>query len=357
MPVRYANQEAERVLQRLKERRNSNQPPALTTGIQGLDNLLGGGLYRGEVTYLVGQTGVGKSYLTLFNTLSAADWCAKAGTDTHIISGYVPSAEDPEIENAVEDKEGKSSVIVYWNLEMPLESVIIRMLCQVAHMYHNVLIDNQNLRNADLGRPGQPLVGKEDSPEFKVQDVGLDAAFETFQKLGSHIVLEFNSHTIPELERLLKYLVIEHDIVLIVIDYFRKIRVPNAINAAEKQAIRSAYLTDISKKYDAPILCIFDITKSAQQKDVITMEAMRDGAAAMFDADNILVLNELNASPNSRHSRLRISIEKQRWGMEGEVDIYLDKATGYIEEERREDINVSQSENGDDTGVLLDSLR
>jgi replicative DNA helicase len=201
----------------------------------------------------------------------------------------------------------------------------------------------------------------EDSTEWKRQYEGLQRAYNDLRKIGKHIAIDCDTRTLNGLRKTLDYLTIEHDVVLVVVDYFRKILVPGSNqNPAEKQARKSESISDIAKNYDTPILCIFDVTKSAQQKDKITMEGMRDGAAAMFDADNILVVNELekNQPPGMVETRLRISVEKQRWGPGGRQDIQMNRATGHViaEGERGDDYEVEVGSGEEDGGDWVDSI-
>jgi len=133
----------------------------------------------------------------------------------------------------------------------------------------------------------------------------------------------------------LSELSIDNDIVLVVIDYFRKIEEYDSDGSiAMAQDARSQQLSDLAKLYDCHVLCIFDVTRMGQHNKRIGLEHMKGGTAAQYDADIVLTLNRHELTNTSdtypREDLLDLTIAKNRFGLSTSLLVGIDRATGHI---------------------------
>jgi len=156
---------------------------------------------------------------------------------------------------------------------------------------------------------------------------------------GPHVFIEFDDRSIPEFCETLDELSADHDIVLVVIDYFRRIdEFQSEGNIALAQEARSTALSDLAKYYDCHVLCIFDITRSGQNAGRVALNHMKGGTAAQYDADVVLTLNEHSGSDPPRekevypsHGMLDMTVAKNRFGTTKTIQLRVDRTIGCFE--------------------------
>jgi len=304
----------ERILARMATDRD---PIGLTTGIPELDTALGEGWNRQQLTYLVGDSGIGKSWLATWSILSGARWLAESGQRP--LSGYViHGGQDQRVQEMIQSKASKTPLIVFWSLEMAEMEVVLRMLAQATKLCTGEDVDTALLR---LGKTGGMSVD------------AVTSATPILREWGKHIYLEFRDRSVDELRQTLAELAVDYDVCLIAIDYFRKLEEYDSDGSiAVAQETRSQQLSDLAKLYDTHVLCIIDVTRVGQVAKRIELSHIRGGAAAQFDADVILILNEHELSNKSdTHERvalLDLEIAKSRFGPNARFLVQIDRATG-----------------------------
>ena len=321
------------VFESLSRRLVEGAVPGLPTGLPCLDDMIGGGWNRQQLSYLVGDSGVGKSWLATFWMLAAADWLA-GPSGQRPSTGYVLTggAEDDAVHRAVLDKETKPPIIVFWSLEMAESPVVIRLLAQVAAGGVGHSIDSGCLMRGNLGAP-------RGTPEWTQRQHEFVALYDLLRThYGKHIFLEFEARSIAEMRGVLDDLAVAHDICLLVVDYFRLIdEVATDGNMTTVQAERSKKLRDIAKEYDCHVLSIFDINREGQKAGQPQTYHMRGGVAAHYDADLVLTLaiaeDEKKNPPANRNLRhLVFQVAKGRFVAQSTLDLQIDLSTGQVEQ-------------------------
>lgn len=325
------------VFQLLTARRNSEQPLGVTTGFEELDELLGGGLPRQRLSYLLGDSGVGKSYIASWMVLEAAGKLAENPEKNRPMSGYMLTGLDEKLQQQVGEKTGKPPVILMWNLEMDAVSVVTRMLAQVAAKDSGVAIDTKLLVKGWVDTD-------EESQEGQIKLAAFRRAHQKmYQTLGNHLVIECDTKNLMDLRAILQELSMTYDVCLVICDYFRFIDDPSSGDGrVERQEQRSAALKRIALEFDCHVMGIFDINREGQRAiqsgSKPTQYDMRDGTAAHYDADYVLALyykpGEKTASGESSEqmqNHLVLEVQKARMASRGSVELHLDPICGKFE--------------------------
>lgn len=313
------------VLERIYRRRESGAPMGLTTGITRLDELLGEGWERQQLTYLVGDSGIGKSWLALWFVMQGAKWLAENAPGRPHSDYFITSDIERHIKERVQNKESKLPLVVFWSLEMAQFMVMIRMVSMATWMLTNKKLDSARLK-----------LGKLDANESLNLVEGYNALHD---KWGQHIFLEFDTPTIYEFQVVLNELAESYDIVLIVVDYFRRIEEFQGDGAAQIQAARSSGLRDMAKLYDCHVMSIFDINRIGQRSKTVQLGHMKDGTAAQYDADNVLIMNDQQGKEEGFYDtvgRIWLQVAKNRFGETGNIELSVDRSVGSFKDVREE---------------------
>jgi replicative DNA helicase len=307
----------------LAQRALMTRPAGLHSGIPSVDKALGGGFVRQQLSYLVGDSGVGKSWLTSWFMLSGAMKLAASPLNVPV-SGYVLSGQDlsDDTKKAVFDKEGKTPIIVFWSLEMAEFPLVARLTSQLAAMHHKDL-DSKLIIQGDLGEPGS------DSRTLIAEILTKD-----IPALKQTIFMEFNATSVAEFRQVLDSLAQMYDIVMVIVDYFRLIdEMAMDGSRVSTQEGRSDKLREIARDYDCHVLSIFDINRQGQMLDQPHRYHMKDGTAANYDADLVITLGVEEGTKQStdimRH--LKFNVEKGRYIGNSVVDLTLNLATGFVD--------------------------
>lgn len=327
-----------KVFKNIQARVASELPIGLSTGLTELDEMLGGGWGRQELTYLVGDSGVGKSWLTLWWILVGAKWLAEH-PDERPMSGYVVlDSEDSTIRQHIQSKEGKLPVIVFWSLEMAELPIVVRLLVQTAKLVTGEDFDSTKLKRGDFGTPTESLLRDVDSQKWQKRAKDLYFAYLTLHtKWAKHIIAEFNTRSIDDFIEILDETARHFDIVMIVVDYFRLIdesRSEGGVVASQEE--RSRQLSAIAKDYDCHVLAIFDINRLGERAKWVGLQHMRGGVAAKYDADTVLILERGNKPDKTIDKypievRLVLKMAKNRFGKQGSIQLHMNLATGHVE--------------------------
>jgi len=319
----------EQVYAELASRMTADEPIGLTTGLPLVDEAIGGGLIRQQLSYLVGDSGVGKSWLASSFVLRGAQALMNDAT-SRPASGYIltGTAVSDTQRQVIADKVDKPPVVVFWSLEMAELPITTRMLAQLAHETADVHIDSGLLLRGDLGED-------KGTPEWEERlQVFRDLYQQVKQGYGKYVFLEFEARDVLALEDTLDELATLYDVVLVVVDYFRLIEETAYDGSmATLQAERSKKLRDLARYYDCHVLSLFDINREGQKAGKVAAVHMRGGVAANYDADLVLVLNREHAEKdeNNSEAHLVLRVGKGRFVQQSRVDLRADLATGYIE--------------------------
>lgn len=310
------------VFNNLIMRLTMTRPIGLTSGIPEVDAAIGGGFVRQQLSYLVGDSGIGKSWLVSWFVLQGAKALAK-NPDTCPVSGYLLTGKnlDDDVKQAVLDKINKPPIIVFWSLEMAELPVTVRLLTQLASEKEGIEIDSAALLQGKF----KEGTGEEAFKKLSTLYV------ETVKELGLSIFLEFSSTSIAQVRNVLDDLVRTYDIVLVVVDYFRLID-EMALDGSRVsiQEGRSGKLREIARDYDCHVLSIFDINREGQKAQQVHKYHMKDGTAANYDADIVITLGLAEGDDGtSKERHLIFTVEKARFSGAAQTHIGLDTSTGY----------------------------
>jgi replicative DNA helicase len=322
------------VYEELARRMTSSQPAGLTTGIPAVDELVGGGWVRQQLSYLVGDSGVGKSWLASSFMLRGAQWLIEH-PDERPATGYVltGTAEQDAVRQAVLDKAGKPPIIVFWSLEMAESPIITRLMAQLGKEMYDLSLDSGRLMRGNLGV-------QQDTPDWDAVMKQLQALYWLLRNdYGKHIFMEFEAHSLSQFRAILNELVVTYDVCLVVVDYFRLIEeIAYDGSMATLQAERSKSLKAVSKEYDCHVLSIFDINREGQKSAGINVNQMKGGTAAQYDADLVMTVAVDNdgvkvsdKSPPPTHKHLVLRVGKGRHVANSYIDLRMTMATGFVE--------------------------
>jgi len=313
------------VFENLQARMTSEMPVGLPTGITQLDDVLGGGWERQELSYLVGDSSVGKSWLASFWILAGAKWLAEHPDERPMSS---------------QEKENKLPVIVFWSLEMAELQVVVRLLTQTAKQVTEKDFDSAKLKRGDLGGPDESITRDLDNNLWRRRAAELCKAYLTlYKKWAHHVIAEFDINRLGDFIELLDEITKNFDIVMVVIDYFRLMQESESegtVVAAQEE--RSRQLITMAKSFDCHVLSIIDINRLGQTtRGGVKLQHIRGGVAAQYDADVIMILEKMispseELEEDSIHAHLMLKIAKQRFGRQGSIELYMNQATGHVEE-------------------------
>jgi len=316
------------VYEELAQRILSDKPMGLTTGVPELDEMIGDGWERQRLTYLVGDSGVGKSYLATSWIIRGAKWLQQ-NPGQRPASGYFLSgeAENDRIKQAIQEKTNKPPVIVFWSLEMDAYSVGLRLVSQVVAELTGQQLDAGKLMRGNLGAP-------RDSPEWEATRQTLGETYKFMrQDFGQHICMEFETKSVKEFRKILDELSQAYDICMIVIDYFRLIaETASDGNMATLQEERSRSLHELKRDYDCHVLAIFDINREGQKSSSPGAQHMRGGVAAHYDADLVLVVQNVDEEETAGPTHhLLLKVAKGRHVAQNSMGLAINLASGYVE--------------------------
>lgn len=322
------------VFKEVEKRADSEQPLGLTTGITELDEMLGGGLIRQELSYLVGDSGVGKSWFVLWILIQAAKYLGE-NPNNRPMTGYMLDDDVPEFDwrRRVANKEGKPPLIVFWSLEMAEFLITSRVLSLLAGTEYGKSISSRELMSGDAMRGSTP---EETEQKRKMLHALRDKLVEVY---GPHIYMEFDAETPDDFKEVLEELSEDYDICMVAIDYFRLIRGISKGTMSEEQSAKSGVLKSIMRGWDCHVMCVFAINREGQ-KSGANISHMHGGVGAQYDADLVFVLTNQTEEDFGGIRRLKLKLEKGRNVPISQIDLALDTATGkveiwYKEEKRR----------------------
>lgn len=327
--MKFADDLTTQVLAELSRRVSSSDPVGLPTGIEELDELLGG-LPRQMLSYLVGDSAVGKSLFASYLLLETAIWLAKRGSGP--ASAYILDTTDQITRRHVHDKERKPPVVVFWSLEMSEAMVATRLLTQATKLSTGITIDSGKLIRGKMeGTPGADLVG------------ALKKGYQVIQEVGHNLVLVFRDQTVADFRATLTELALTHDICLVVIDYFRLIQdvIMESSGAGRQEAVSRDLMT-LAREFDCHVLSIFDINREGQKNRKPRVTDMKWGTAPQYDADIVLLMwidrytkEQLESGADVPIQHVTIEIAKARDAPKGRIDLALEVKCGQFESWKR----------------------
>jgi len=316
------------VYRNLSMRMTTDSPIGLTTGLPELDEMVGGGWGRQQLTYLVGDSGVGKSWMAMAWMLAGARWLASNPEDRPV-SGYILSGAEvsENVRRMVQDKENKPPIIVFWSLEMAETPVTARLMSLLAYDLFNLQLNSGQLLR---GR----LEAERGSAEWDRKVSILKNLYREIKEVyGQRLYIEFDARTISQFRGILDELAKAYDVCLVVVDYFRLIQeVGYDGNQATAQEQRSEKLRSIAKDYDCHLISIFDINRQGQTSKTVEAHHMRWGVAANYDADFVLTVQDVGEEEDiSEEKRLRLKVAKGRYVGPAKLDLMVNVGNGHVE--------------------------
>jgi len=312
---------SETILRELSRRAESKEPIGVPTGIGMIDETLGG-LARQTLSYLVGDSGVGKSWLVTAILLHAAGWLQQQGKGP--ASAYVVGTTDnASYRRRVQSKTNKRSIVVFWSLEMAEAMVVTRMLVQLTKQVTGVSLDS-----------GKLLRGQH------VEE--LDALVQGYQRMkiiGQHIAVVFRDQTVDDFRNTLQELSLKYDVCLVVVDYFRLIQdIVESPTGAGRQEKVSRELMAIAREFDTHVLSIFDLNREGQKSKRPHLYHMKWGTGAHFDGDYIFIMwldedscKRKAAGENLESVQLNLELAKARNAPLAQTRLILETCCGHFE--------------------------
>lgn len=319
------------VYEELARRMTSTQPPGLTTGLPAVDEMVGGGWVRQQLSYLVGDSGVGKSWLASSWMLRGVQWLVEHPNERPM-TGYVLPEGASAVQRAVLDKENKTPIIVFWSLEMAESPVITRFMAQLGKDIYGIALESGKLLRGNIGAtPG--------TPEWDETIVKMRGIYQLLAgQYGKHVYMEFQANTVSQFRQVLDELTAAYDIVFVVVDYFRLIDdIAYDGSMSTLQATKSNKLKEVARDYDCHVLSLFDITRSGQLSSNIDVNQMKGGTAAQYDADLVLTLAENKEdkqaarTQQSPYKHLVLRVGKGRHVANSYIELRMEMSTGYVE--------------------------
>jgi replicative DNA helicase len=314
------------VLKEVGRRANSKEPLGLTTGIKEIDDMLGGGWIRQNLTYIGGDSGVGKTWLVLWFLIQGAKLLGSR-PDMRPMTGYMLDESIPENDwrRHVANKEGKPPIVVFWSLEMAEFLVTARIMSMVASTHHRINISSVDMLSGAVLKDPDPIKQRQNQRLMK------QIYEELVEQYGSSIYMEFDAQTMDEFLAVLRKLSEKYDIVMVIIDYFRHIKGMDAGNTADTQGNKSSMLRYIARSYDCHLVCVMDITR-AGQKGGVQISDLKGGTAAQYDADTVFMVRNITKEEEriGFESCIELDLAKGRNVAQGKIQLSLNLRTGVV---------------------------
>lgn len=252
------------------DRNYLNAEAPLSTGIEGLDKLLGGGLRNGS-NVLGGASAVGKSILALQIAASAA----QRGIPTVYFTAEMPAASCVlrvmSLRSTLGPRSGRFSYGGWWRRRDDLN----KRLAEVGTDGGEVC---ERRRNAILG--SDPIISAHKSYE---RDMGSLAIYETRE--------------VDEVYRVVCDLRNAEIAPFVVVDYLQKLRAPADMERAttvEQVAATSDTLTRIGRVAHIPVLIISSLnrewTRGKGDEDMSLIDSFKNSGDIGYDAETAVVL-------------------------------------------------------------------
>ncbi len=277
-------------IERLDELMKSDSPlTGLATGFRDLDTMTCG-LQKGDLIIVAGRPSMGKTSFAM-----------------------------NLVENAVIDVGNENRPVLVFSMEMPGESLIMRMISSLGR------IDQSRVRKGDLTEDDWARVM---------------GAFHILE--GRSLFIDDTAGLSPmELRAAARRVAREHgQLGMIMIDYLQLMQVPgNSENRATEISEISRSLKALAKELEVPIVVLSQLNRSLEQRPNKrpVMSDLRESGAIEQDADLIMFIYRdevYNKEDEAVKGQAEIIIGKQRNGPIGTVDlVFLDKYTRFEDRE------------------------
>lgn len=247
----------------------------VSTGLSDFDFALGGGLWPGEVTYLAGSPGTGKTALAI------------------------------QIARTVEQARG---TVLFFSLEMPKRQLAARLLSQEAK------VDGNRIRMCRLtGEEMQRVV----------------QAGEAISR-GNLLIEDSSGVSIGDVARHARRTKRRKGLMLVVVDYVQLLRATVRNESREREVNEiSKDIKRLARDLDVPLLGLCSLNRgsgstvgrNADRRP--TMHQLRESGALESDADNVILLyrDDLINPQSEKPGQCDAIIGKQRNGMTGDVTL------------------------------------
>ena len=326
MPI--VSEVLDNVMDRVFERSKRQQPLGLTSGFPELDRVIGEGWARQELTYLVGDSGVGKSWLATWFMVNGAHFLFEKPDQRPLPSVSLTAEQNAEHNT-------RRPIIVFWSMEMGQMPVIVRIVSLAVRLATGVSFNSADLRMGEIGC-------KEGDANFEERSAVFRRGYGILKNWGKHMCLDFDDRSVEDFAVTLERLSVENDIVMVIIDYFRRISEFDSDGSmAMAQEVRSMQLAELAKEFDTHVFCIFDVTKLGQTARRVHAEHMKGGTAAQYDADLVLTMNLTSDKDDANMDSevmVDLAVEKNRYGDRRTFRLMFDKRIGYFSLAERQQI-------------------
>lgn len=262
------------------EGQSTGRAMCVPTGLQGFDDLLGGGLINGGFHILAARPSVGKTSLALQITLNAVQ---------------------------------RGVRVLYVSLEMASKDCLAKLVGNVGGISPTRLM----------------MGGKLSDDEYK-RLAGASARVNA-------LPIKFNRRTsvrVQQLESMTRRTKAE----LLVVDYLGLLEPPERrLSLYEATTKNSRALKQLAMKLNIPILCLCQLNRAAATGQDgcfrATMANLRESGAIEQDADTVTLLHnpptDGGSGPEAR-SCLELYLDKNRWGQTGKADAAFYKHSGRV---------------------------
>ena len=303
----------------IQQRKEGGKSLYVNTGLPLLNEALSGGWRRQSVTYLLGDSGKGKSWLASWMFLAALQQLQEEGAPA----------------NSVVGGEVKPPVVVFWSMEMGMMSLMARIIVQLTNKEEAIALDYRRLLEGHVRKVGDPIE-REYEPEEREQ---LEQAFlntiVTLQNWGNLGYLDFDTLRMDMFRDQMDALATTHDIVMVIVDQFARID-SGALGEtmSEDQSEKTDALRTLARDYDCQMMSVLNINRQGQSAGRVKASHIWGGVHAQYDADALIILEwdeefeERNEAPEE--VLVNLTLAKNRVGTEGKVQAYLHRPTGLI---------------------------
>lgn len=209
--------------------------------------------------------------------------------------------------------------VAFFSLEMSADSIVNRILSEVAQIPMYKLTGKEQLTEEDFSKMGDAVASLGNSKIFIDDKWGL---------------------TIPELKSRLRRKKIEHWLDIVIIDYLQLMHGTHSVgNRVQEISEISMGLKEVAKELQIPIIALSQLSRAVEQRvdKKPQLSDLRESGSIEQDADAVLMLHrEDYYDPDTdKKGATDVCIRKNRNGAVGEVELYFQKEImKFIEKEK-----------------------
>lgn len=256
------------------ERRMSGEKLGLRTGLRDLDEVIGG-LQPGHLCVLAARPGRGKTTLAL-----------------QIATALACDEKEP---------------VLFVSLEMGRTELGDRLLASRAGVAHD------RIRDGNLTR----------------DEVSLLTNAQSELSTGALTVEDASQRTVGNIGALARRCKKRSGLALVVVDYLQLVKPDNPGEPRQDQvAAMSRRLKVLGRELQVPVLCLAQLNRESEREGKAPqLHHLRESGAIEQDADQVLMLHQVERQDGQEEPPLSVFVRKNRHGKTGEVKLAWNKAT------------------------------